>query len=64
MRLYDLKTFLERLNAAGFSTLVAYPEKLPKEFLDSTSIGTDLVARKIIFAHKGDGVTDFADMLS
>ena len=64
VRLYDLKTFLERLNKAGFSTSVAYPEKLPKEFLDSTRIGTDLVARKVIFARKGDGVDDFAGIFT
>ena len=52
VRKYDLKTFTERLEEAGFSITVAYPEKLPKEFLESTRIGTDLVARKVVFARK------------
>lgn len=52
VRKYDLETFTERLKEAGFLVSIAYPEKLPKDFLESTRIGTDLFARRVVFATK------------
>ena len=52
VRKYNLEAFVERLEKAGFSVTVAYPEKLPQGFLESTRIVTNLVSRKVVFARK------------
>ena len=52
VRKYNLESFVKRLEMAGFSVTVAYPEKLPEGFLESTRVSTDLVSRKVVFAKK------------